>query len=51
MLHANSRMQVDLMFAACWCWPRWRSDSIFSVDAGLKRLLPWHPANPETETD
>ena len=48
MLHANSRMQVDLMFAALLVLAALAVGLYFSVDAGLKRLLPWHRANPET---
>jgi putative hydroxymethylpyrimidine transport system permease protein len=51
MLHANSRMQVDLMFAALFVLAALAVGLYFLVDAGLKRLLPWHPAIPETETD
>ena len=52
MLHANSRMQVDLMFAALLVLAALAVGLYFIVDASLKRLLPWHPAAPETsETD
>jgi putative hydroxymethylpyrimidine transport system permease protein len=51
MLHANSRMQVDLMFAALFVLATLAVGLYFLVDASLKRLLPWHPAIPETETD
>ena len=52
MLHANSRMQIDLMFAALLVLAALAVGLYFTVDAGLKRLLPWHPTNPETsETD
>jgi putative hydroxymethylpyrimidine transport system permease protein len=52
MLHANSRMQIDLMFAALLVLAALAVGLYFLVDAGLRRLLPWHPANPEaTETD
>jgi putative hydroxymethylpyrimidine transport system permease protein len=51
MLHANSRMQVDLMFAGLFVLAALAVGLYFLVDAGLKRLLPWHPATPETETD
>ena len=49
MLHANSRMQVDLMFAALFVLAALAVGLYFLVDAGLKRLLPWHPAIPETD--
>jgi putative hydroxymethylpyrimidine transport system permease protein len=48
MLHANSRMQVDLMFAALLVLAALAVGLYFTVDASLKRLLPWHPATPET---
>ena len=48
MLHANSRMQVDLMFAALATLATLAVGLYFAVDAALKRLLPWHSANPET---
>ena len=52
MLHANSRMQVDLLFAALLVLAALAVGLYFAVDAGLKRWLPWHPPNPETvETD
>ena len=52
MLHANSRMQVDLLFAALFVLAALAVGLYFIVDAGLKRLLPWHRVNPETtETD
>jgi putative hydroxymethylpyrimidine transport system permease protein len=52
MLHANSRMQVDLMFAALLVLAALAVGLYFIVDVGFKRLLPWNPANPETtETD
>jgi len=47
MLHANSRMQVDLMFAALLVLAALAVGLYFVVDASLKWLLPWHPANPE----
>lgn len=48
MLHANSRMQIDLMFAALLVLAMLAVGLYFVVDAGLKWLLPWHPVNPET---
>ncbi|MDQ5909718.1 MAG: transporter permease [Pseudomonadota bacterium] len=47
MLHANSRMQIDLLFAALLTLALLAVGLYFLVDAGVKRLLPWHPANPE----
>ncbi|HCK82363.1 MAG TPA: ABC transporter permease [Candidatus Competibacter sp.] len=51
MLHANSRMQVDLMFAALFVLAALAVGLYFLVDAGSKRWLPWHRPSPETETD
>lgn len=51
MLHANSRMQVDLMFAALFMLAVLAVGLYFLVDASLKRLLPWHPTLPETSID
>ena len=48
MLHANSRMQVDLMFAALLVLAALAVGLYFLVDAGLRRLLPWHPATPDS---
>lgn len=47
MLHANSRMQIDLLFAALLTLAALAVSLYFSVDASLKRLLPWHSPNPE----
>jgi len=51
MLHANSRMQVDLMFAALLVLAALAVGLYFTVDASLRRLLPWHPTFSEPETD
>ncbi len=48
MLHANSRMQVDLMFAALLVLAALAVGLYFAVDVSLKRVLPWHLASPET---
>ena len=48
MLHANSRMQIDLMFAALLVLAALAVGLYFTVDAGLRRLLPWQPRHPET---
>lgn len=42
MLHANGRMQVDLLFAALLTLALLAVALYFAVDSGLKRLLPWH---------
>lgn len=47
MLHANSRMQIDLLFAALLTLATLAVGLYFTVDAGLKWLLPWHSSNPE----
>ena len=47
MLHANSRMQIDLLFAALLTLAALAVGLYFTVDASLKRLLPWHSPNPE----
>jgi putative hydroxymethylpyrimidine transport system permease protein len=45
MLHANARLQIDLMFAALFTLALLAVTLYFMVDAGLRRLLPWHPEN------
>ncbi len=42
MLHANARMQVDLLFAALLTLAFLAIALYFAVDHGLQRLLPWH---------
>ena len=42
MLYANSRMQIDLMFAALLVLAVLAVGLYFAVDAALRRLLPWH---------
>lgn len=52
MLHANSRMQIDLLFAALLTLAALAVGLYFLVDAGVKRLLPWHPVSFENlDTD
>jgi putative hydroxymethylpyrimidine transport system permease protein len=41
MLHANARMQVDLMFAALLVLALFAVALYFAVDALLRRALPW----------
>lgn len=41
MLHANARMQVDLMFAALFVLAVMSVGLYALVDAGLRRALPW----------
>ncbi|MFO1038756.1 MAG: ABC transporter permease [Geminicoccaceae bacterium] len=43
MLHANARMQTDLMFAALFVLALLSLALWFAVDAGLRRLVPWQP--------
>ncbi len=43
MLHANGRMQIDLMFAALFCLAAFSVTLWFTVDALLRRVLPWQP--------
>ena len=43
MLHANARMQIDLMFAALLTLTAFSLILWFSVDHMLRRLLPWQP--------
>jgi len=52
MLHANGRMQVDLMFAALLTLAVISVTLYFAVDALLRRALPWQPdKNPNEERD
>ncbi len=43
MLHANARMQVDLMFAALFVLACITLALYFTVDALVRRALPWSP--------
>ncbi len=43
MLHANARLQVDLMFAALATLGVLAVALYFAIDAGLRRALPWQP--------
>lgn len=43
MLHANARMQVDLMFAALLALSVFAVALYFTVDSALARLLHWQP--------
>jgi putative hydroxymethylpyrimidine transport system permease protein len=52
MLHANGRMQVDLMFAALLTLAVISVTLYFTVDALLRRALPWQPdKHPNEERD
>lgn len=43
MLHANARVQADLMFAALFVLAAFAVALYFAVDAGLRRAMPWQP--------
>jgi putative hydroxymethylpyrimidine transport system permease protein len=50
MLHANARMQVDLMFAALLVLALLAVALYFAVDGALRRALPWQPDRaPDTQ--
>ncbi|MFQ6018783.1 MAG: ABC transporter permease [Kiloniellaceae bacterium] len=48
MLHANARMQVDVMFAALFVLALFAVGLYFAVDTGLRRALPWQAEDAET---
>jgi len=48
MLHANARMQIDMMFAALALLSTMALTLYFIVDAGLRRLIFWQPENEGT---
>jgi putative hydroxymethylpyrimidine transport system permease protein len=48
MLHANGRMQVDLMFAALFCLAVMALALYFLLDWALSRAIPWLPDNALT---
>jgi putative hydroxymethylpyrimidine transport system permease protein len=43
MLHANGRMQIDLLFAALFVLAAMAVTIYFTIDWLLRRLLPWQP--------
>jgi len=43
MLHANARVQADLMFAALFVLAIFAVALYFGVDTALRRALPWQP--------
>ncbi len=51
MLHANARMQVDLMFAALFTLAVIAVTLYFAIDKGLRQALPWLPETPLNEKD
>jgi putative hydroxymethylpyrimidine transport system permease protein len=48
MLHANARVQIDLMFAALLTLALISLALYFSVDAAMRRLVPWQEQTHET---
>jgi putative hydroxymethylpyrimidine transport system permease protein len=48
MLHANARMQIDMMFAALALLSVMALTLYFIVDAGLRRLIFWQPEQERT---
>ena len=51
MLHANGRMQIDLMFAALLTLCLFAVALYLSVDALLRRALPWQADSAPTDHD
>lgn len=52
MLHANARMQIDVMFAALITLAVFAVALYFSVDTVLRRALPWQvETNPSDESE
>lgn len=51
MLHANARMQTDLMFAALAVLAVVAIALYLAVDAALRRMLPWQPESLVTESE
>jgi putative hydroxymethylpyrimidine transport system permease protein len=49
MLHANARMQIDVMFAALATLAFLAVVLYFSVDELLRRALPWQPETSPSE--
>lgn len=50
MLHANGRMQIDLMFAALLVLSLFALVIYFAVDHLLRRALPWQPDSAPAES-
>ena len=48
MLHANGRMQIDLMFAALFVLALMALTLYFLLDAVLRRLITWQPEDGRT---
>ena len=51
MLHANARVQIDLMFAALLVLAVFAVALYLSVDAALRRALPWQPQTLPTDSE
>jgi putative hydroxymethylpyrimidine transport system permease protein len=51
MLHSNARVQIDLMFAALLVLAVFAVALYLTVDAALRRALPWQPETlpPDSE--
>jgi putative hydroxymethylpyrimidine transport system permease protein len=49
MLHANARLQVDLMFAALLTLAAFAVALYFAVDGALRRAIPWSPDSSPTD--
>jgi len=43
MLHANARLQIDVMFAALFVLAVMALLIYFSIDAALKKMIRWQP--------
>ena len=50
MLHANGRMQIDLMFAALLVLSLFALVIYFTIDRLLRRALPWQPDSAPTDS-
>ena len=52
MLHANGRMQIDVMFAALFVLAVMAVTRYFLVDSVMKRLVNWQPeTQPSNDSD
>ena len=49
MLHANARVQVDLMFAALFVLAVMACAFYFTIDLTARRIVPWQSDNPMEE--
>lgn len=49
ILHANARMQIDLMFAALFVLASMAVALYFAVDRGVRRLVPWQAETVDHE--